>query len=156
MSGFSKVVERYSPLKDVDPNRFKSEASPASHFAWLRTRLSLERTLMAWVRTGVSLIGFGFTIVQFFDRFHSMTGVSVASKPEAPRILGLALIGAGVVAMLISSWQYYWSTEYLRSKQFEPIAGFDDKTIRTPVLYVALLIAAIGIFAFVAVSTRMN
>jgi len=156
MSGYSKLVERFSPLKNVDPNRFTSHASPESHFAWLRTKLGLERTLMAWVRTGVSLIGFGFTIVQFFDRFHEMSGVAAAAKPEAPRILGLALIGAGVIAMLISSWQYYWTAQYLRSKPFEPIAGLEEKTIQTPVVYVALLIAAIGLFAFVAVFTRMD
>lgn len=33
-----------------------------SHFSWLRTRLSVERTLMSWVRTAIALIGFGFTI----------------------------------------------------------------------------------------------
>ena len=38
-----------------------------SHFAWLRTRASVERTLMSWIRTAVSLIGFGFAIVQFFS-----------------------------------------------------------------------------------------
>ena len=37
----------------------------SSHFSWLRTRLSIERTLMSWVRTSTALIGFGFTIFQF-------------------------------------------------------------------------------------------
>ncbi|HEY7064663.1 MAG TPA: DUF202 domain-containing protein [Chloroflexota bacterium] len=31
--------------------------------------MSAERTLMAWNRTSLSLIGFGFTIYQFFDKF---------------------------------------------------------------------------------------
>ena len=30
--------------------------------------MSMERTLMSWVRTGTALIGFGFTIVQFLER----------------------------------------------------------------------------------------
>src|SRR5499426_350593 len=77
-----------------------------SHFAWIRTRLALERTMMAWVRTAVALIGFGFTIVQFFERFHSMEGVAPALRPQAPRYLGLALIGAGIAGLLISIWQY--------------------------------------------------
>jgi putative membrane protein len=40
-----------------DADRFVVDRDARSHFAWLRTRLSLERTLMAWVRTAVSLFG---------------------------------------------------------------------------------------------------
>ena len=42
-----------------DQDRFAVKATAESHFSWLRTRLSVERTLMSWVRTSVSLIGFG-------------------------------------------------------------------------------------------------
>jgi uncharacterized membrane protein YidH (DUF202 family) len=38
-----------------------------SHFAWVRTRLALERTIMSWLRTAVALIGFGFAIVQYLE-----------------------------------------------------------------------------------------
>jgi putative membrane protein len=48
--------------------RFEVRTTAESHFSWVRTRLSLERTLMSWVRTSVALIGFGFTIVRFFER----------------------------------------------------------------------------------------
>ncbi|TIU04855.1 MAG: DUF202 domain-containing protein, partial [Mesorhizobium sp.] len=48
---------------DENPPRFEVHVTSDSHFSWLRTRLSVERTLMSWVRTSVSLIGFGFTIV---------------------------------------------------------------------------------------------
>jgi putative membrane protein len=41
------------------PDRFQVKATAESHFSWLRTRLSVERTLMSWVRTSVALIGFG-------------------------------------------------------------------------------------------------
>jgi putative membrane protein len=46
-------------------DRFEVRVTADSHFAWLRTRMALERTMMAWMRTAVSLIGFGFAIVQF-------------------------------------------------------------------------------------------
>jgi putative membrane protein len=65
--------------------RFTAKVSAESHFSWLRTRLSLERTMMSWIRTAVSLIGFGFTIVQFFERFGSMEGVAEAPcSPTRP------------------------------------------------------------------------
>jgi hypothetical protein len=51
---------------DTIPGRFEVKATASDHFSWLRTRLSVERTMMSWVRTATALIGFGFTIVQFF------------------------------------------------------------------------------------------
>jgi putative membrane protein len=62
--------------------------------------MALERALMAWVRTAVGLIGLGFTIVPFFQWLSEMQGVAPAIRPQAPRHVGLALIGAG--ALLIS------------------------------------------------------
>ena len=41
-------------------SRFQVEPNVQTHFAWLRTRLSAERTLMSWVRTGAALIGFNY------------------------------------------------------------------------------------------------
>ena len=42
--------------------RFEVRVTSDSHFSWVRTRLSLERTMMSWQRTAVALIGFGFQL----------------------------------------------------------------------------------------------
>jgi inner membrane protein YidH len=141
--------------------RFELQVTASSHFAWIRTRLALERTLMAWVRTGVALIGFGFTIVQFFQRLQSMPGVVPAVRPQAPRYLGMALIGVGVLALVISGWQYRQIVRYLWSSPFKPIAGIDEKTgtvtpiARTPLLAIVIAMIVIGLFAFGSVLLRM-
>ena len=57
-----------NPSADTIPGRFEVKATALVYFAWLRTRLSVERTMMSWVRTGTALIAFGFTTGQFFDR----------------------------------------------------------------------------------------
>ena len=57
-----------------DRGRFEVRATADSHFSWIRTRLSVERTLRSWMRTAVALIGFGFTIVQFLERLPKMSG----------------------------------------------------------------------------------
>src|SRR5689334_17343789 len=101
------------PHTGVNTNRFEARATAESHFAWLRTRLAVERTMMAWLRTAVALIGFGFTIVQFFDRFEQLPGTSPALFPTAPRYLGLSLIACGVLALTASIWQYWWINSLL-------------------------------------------
>jgi putative membrane protein len=141
-------------------NRFDVHVTSDSHFGWIRTRLALERTLMAWMRTSVALIGFGFTIVQFFQRLNSMDNVAPALRPQAPRTLGLALIGAGVLALAISVYQYRRMVQYLWSPQFKVLAGMDSKDMapiatQSPALAVVLAILLIGIFAFVSVLLRM-
>jgi putative membrane protein len=109
---------------------------------------------MAWARTAVALIGFGFTIVQFFERFAAMEGVQQALRPQAPRYLGLALIGSGVVGLLISIHQYRQVTRYLRRRNFAPIAGIPGISDWTPLLAVTIILTLIGIFAFGAVLFR--
>jgi putative membrane protein len=115
--------------------------------------------MMSWLRTAVSLIGFGFAIVQFFERFESMAGVQVAQHPSAPKYLGLALIVSGIVALLISIWQYRWTVHYLWSADFLPIAGMragaTTEKMQSPVLAVAILLVCIGLFAFFAVLLRL-
>src|SRR5262245_3909855 len=139
----------------VDPDSLEVRVTSDSHFSWIRTRLSLERTLMAWARTSVALIGFGFTIVQFFERFGAMEGVLQALRPQAPRYLGLALIGSGVVGLLISIAQYRQVMRYLQQPNFAPIAGIPGIFPEwTPLYAVTIVLTLIGLFAFGAVLFR--
>ena len=62
------------PLASPIADRFEVRVTADSHFSWLRTRASVERTLLSWIRTAVSLIGFGFAIVQFFQRVQESPG----------------------------------------------------------------------------------
>jgi putative membrane protein len=143
---------------DSGAERFEVKVTSDSHFGWLRTRLSLERTMMSWIRTAVSLIGFGFAIVQFFERLQQMTEVRAASYPQAPQYLGLALIASGVLALIISIWQYRWTVHYMWGAPFTSIAGMrtgaTTEQMRSPVVGIAILLTCIGLFAFFAVLLR--
>ena len=43
-------------------------ASRRTGMSFQRTRMSADRTLMSVMRTSLALIGFGFTIFQFFEK----------------------------------------------------------------------------------------
>ena len=135
-------------------DRFEVRPSANSHFAWLRTRLADERTLMAYMRSAVSLIGFGFVIVQF-DHMEQMPGVSTARYSDAAWYLGLALISCGVIAMVISLWVYRWMLRYLWSEEFATIAGLQKGGRQTPLYAVAIALICVGTFAFFAVLLRL-
>src|SRR5271163_343958 len=134
--------------------RFEVRVTADSHFAWVRTRLSLERTMMSWQRTSVALIGFGFAIVQYINHLQEIRGARPAYLPTAPEYLGLALILCGILALVISIRQYRWSIRYLWSEPFVPIAGATKEGMQSPVLAVTILLIFVGLFAFFAVLLR--
>jgi putative membrane protein len=144
-----------SPGVVSNADRFEVRVTADSHFAWLRTCLAVERTMMSWLRTAVSLIGFGFAIVQFFERLEQMTGAQPALHPDAPKYLGLALISAGIASVLVSIFQYWRMGRYLRGGPFAQVAGMGADAMNSPVIAVAVLLAMIGAFAFSAVLLRL-
>src|SRR3974390_2999882 len=73
-------------------------AARRTGMAFQRTRLAEDRTLMAVIRTSLSLIGFGFTIFQFFQKLREQ---DVVTKISAPRHFGLTLVGLGVLMLLL-------------------------------------------------------
>jgi putative membrane protein len=105
---------------------------------------------IAWVSTAVSLIGFSFTIVQFFDRMEQMPGISPARFPDAPRYMGLALILCGISGLVILAWEYRSALRCLWGENFSPIAGMAKGGMRTPAVAITMLLIVIGTFAFFA------
>jgi putative membrane protein len=73
-------------------------AARRTGMAFQRTRLAEDRTLMAVIRTSLSLIGFGFTIAQVFQKLREQ---DVITKAAAPRNFGIALVGLGIVMLVL-------------------------------------------------------
>jgi inner membrane protein YidH len=135
-------------------SRFVVRATAESHFSWVRTRLSVERTIMAYDRTALALIGFGFTIVQFFDRMDQTPGIKSARYPDAAWYLGLALILSGVMSLAVAVWVYFWTLRYLWSGEFATIAGMTKEGTKSPIIATTFVLIFIGTFAFFAVLLR--
>lgn len=139
----------------VDANgRFDVALTVGNHFSWFNTRLAAERTFLSWIRTCISLIGFGFTIVQFFQHLQTMEPAADRVHPGAPRDLGLALITAGLGCLIVATLQYRAGLRYLWSPQFRSIAGMDTVQHRTPAVFAAAVLMLIGIAALVSVFVK--
>ena len=61
---------------------------------------------MAWVRTALSMIGFGFTIFKFFQYLSNQLAAGEI-RPRAPRNLTLSLIALGALALTLATWQHW-------------------------------------------------
>lgn len=135
---------------------FPVEPTAATHFAWANAFLALQRTHMAAVRTASSLIGFGFTVAEFFERLQMAGLESVHRHPHAgPRNFGLLLIAAGILSLSIFTVQYRRAMAYLRSAPFAAIAGIGRKVLTMPIYLMSYAVIAIGVVAFVAVFIKL-
>ena len=136
--------------------KFDVQPTAGNHFSWINTMLALQRTLMAATRTAVSLIGFGFTVAQFFQRMRDSVPASVRQmRPQGPRDFGLALIAAGVVSLIVFTWQYHVAYTQLHRGVYEPIAGRRERILLAPVYITAIVVILIGVAAFVVVLERL-
>jgi putative membrane protein len=70
-----------------------------------RTVLDAGRTLMAWVRTALTMIIFGFTIYRFLDGLHEAGAIHL-QRPEGPRRIGLFLVVLGTGSLLAGIVEY--------------------------------------------------
>jgi putative membrane protein len=64
----------------------------------LRLHQANERTMLAWIRTGIALMAFGFAIARFGVFLRQVAAVGSVALP-APQGLGSAWLGAVLVAM---------------------------------------------------------
>ena len=88
-----------------------------------RNKLAAERTLMAWVRTALSMISFGFTIYKFLQVIDEQSAYPIL-RPNAPRNVGLVLTGLGTFVVVIASY----SALELRQATSAPISPINRGT----------------------------
>jgi putative membrane protein len=85
----------------------------------LRDYLAAETTYLAWIRTGLALMGFGFVVARFglflaeFQRIQgaSVAGASVVGSLAAPShgfslASGIMLIAAGIGVNVYAAWSH--------------------------------------------------
>lgn len=95
-----------------------------------RDHLANERTFLAWVRTGVAVIVFGFAIGRFAIALRQFMQLQSRVAPESGLSVwfGMVAIVAGVVICLAGLIRYRKTREQIESGNFEP-AGFIIDTV---------------------------
>ena len=73
---------------------------------------------MAWIRTSLSLISFGFTIYKFLQEMNKVQRITL--QDQGPRNFGLALVSLGTVALIVASVQHVGFIKELRRNDSGP------------------------------------
>ncbi len=107
-----------------------------------RTRLAADRTLMAWIRTSVSMISFGFSIYKFFQYLLESDLAGGRLQHYAPRNFGVALVSLGMVLLAMAIAEYLLFQRNLSR-------GTGQKYPISTTLIAALLLTAIGILVLI-------
>ena len=122
-----------------------SATNTATELARERNREAADRTLMAWIRTALSLIGFGFGIGKFHDYVETAGLTSKLDPVHSLLIFGVSFMVLGLVGLLAAVIQHIRVLEQLNKRDFTYAAT------RPIGLAVAIVLLLIGIFGLVAV-----
>jgi putative membrane protein len=88
---------------DSGSEREKEPPSPSR----IRDHLANERTLLAWTRTGVAIIGLGFIVARFGLLLRELGAANPRPLPSGvSTVFGVALTLCGTTLLLISAWRY--------------------------------------------------
>ncbi|MGB3534166.1 MAG: DUF202 domain-containing protein [Microcoleaceae cyanobacterium] len=128
-------------VKPIPPKPFNPQAELAKE----RNRAAAERTLMAWIRTCLALISFGFGIETVVSAIRSLVGADV-NPVRLSRLLGLSFIGLGTYAMLAAVIEHHRELQHI---QRDEVYYYTPR--RSLGLTVALALVTIGILAFLGI-----
>jgi putative membrane protein len=104
--------------------------------------LAAERTFLAWIRTGLALMGFGFVVARFGLFLRAMQIGQPDFQPRAygPSVwFGTVLIGLGVVVNVTSAWSHVRLVRELKR------GGSALEKPSTLAIIVAVLLALLGL-----------
>jgi len=113
-------------------------------------RLANDRVLMDWIRTGISMISFGFTIYMILSGFREQPNASEThplAQQFSPRSVGLFLCGVGTLSIMMGTIEYV--------NAFRQLGLRPAQHIWRPAFILALLLSAAGLFVSSSMLSRL-
>ena len=110
-----------------------------------------ERTFLAWLRTSIALIGFGFAIARFGlflrELQSAVTGRDTATHSIiSSEDLGFTLVLIGIILIPLSAWRY--------NKVLRQIENSDYQASRFMVFLTAIIVMVLGVLSIPFVLLR--
>jgi putative membrane protein len=121
------------------------KTSTTNELARDRNRAAADRTLMAWIRTALAMIGFGFGVGKLYDALEKANPDQVTDPIHSAYIVGEALIALGVLGLFAAVIQHWQILKKIKNEQFI------YRPPRALPMIVATLLLLIGVFAFVSI-----
>jgi putative membrane protein len=123
--------------------------SLANELARERNREAADRTLLAWIRTSLALISFGFGIERLGQAAIELDGKLAGFSAIRTRIGGAVLVALGVAATLAGMWEH--------RRMLQAIASDDYRYADRPPIarYMAIALVAVGLAALVVILTGL-
>jgi uncharacterized membrane protein YidH (DUF202 family) len=123
-----------------DPDH--GETSSTYNLARERNREAADRTLMAWIRTSLTLIAFGFGISQFYSYIELAVPDIKLDPRSSALIFGVAFITLGTLSLMAAIVQHWRILRRIKM-------GEDEyRPLRPLTEVVAVLLLLIGLFTF--------
>jgi putative membrane protein len=122
-----------------------STTNLANELAKERNREAAERTLMAWIRTALSLISFGFGIGKLATYLDASGPNAARDSAHTSLIFGASFILVGIFGLLAAIVQHTRIMKRLSQQDFAYNA------MRPIAMTVAVLLMLIGIFGLLAI-----
>jgi putative membrane protein len=109
-----------------------------------------ERTFLAWIRTGIAVIAFGFVVEKFNLFILALTGTAVANVGRAVRTdrlagplgryEGVALMLVGIALIAVAGIRFFRTTRMIDAS--EPQGG----GVRSEVTNTIVLVLLVGVY----------
>lgn len=119
-----------------------------------REHLANERTLLAWIRTSIGIMAFGFVVVKF-SLFIKQISLLLGKSAKMPTqhgyssVIGILLVAVGALVLLLAYLKYKKTEKQLKNENFQ-----SSSTLVFTLTIIILVISVLLILYLIESTTR--